>query len=221
MDDTGAGHQPGDEPCEAPPQDGAPLTAPIQPLPQQVTRPHDVGADLPEVAAHAIVLDMAPQMTVDIGHHGVPALDPQRPKPLIQQLELVAHPFAFGPTTDGKVAPSTTRDEVREAKKAECPRAAQPIATTASSGMAAKAKHGRFPRLNFEVESREAFLQSREETLRILLVLEAREEVISVTHEVRLASTRLRETLLEPEVQHVMEVDVGEDGRDQAALRGT
>jgi hypothetical protein len=150
---------------------------------------------------------MATEMTLNIRHHSLP-FDSQRPEPQIQQLELLAESLALGPTTDGKVAASTTRGEVRETQKAERLGATQPISTTATSSIAAKTKHAGLAGLNLQVESREAFLQSRKEALRIRLVLEARQEIVGKAHKVRLASTRLREALLKPEIQHVMEVDV-------------
>jgi hypothetical protein len=151
---------------------------------------------------------MAAEMALDIRHHGLTPFDPQRPKPLVQQLELPAKSLTLGPATDGKVAASATRDEVREAKKVKRLGATQPITMTTPRGIAAKSQHRRLRGLDFQLKCRKALLQSLQETRRVCLVLKTRNEVVRKAHYVRLASARLDEASLKPEIQYVMQIDV-------------
>ncbi len=74
--------------------------------------------------------------------------------------------------------------------------------------LAAKTQYRRLARLDFQVESRQSLRQFLTKAMRFILVLEAGDEVVAVAHQVRFAATCLLETPLEPQVQHVVEVDV-------------
>ena len=56
---------------------------------------------------------MAAEVALNIPHHSLSPFNPQRPKPLVQQLELLAKTLTLDPVANGKVAASATRDEVR------------------------------------------------------------------------------------------------------------
>jgi len=75
-------------------------------------------------------------------------------------------------------------------------------------GSCAESQHSRLAGLDFQVEGSQAFRQFPAKAIRLVLVLEADDEVIAVAHQVRFAATGLREAPLEPQVQHIMKVDV-------------
>lgn len=72
----------------------------------------------------------------------------------------------------------------------------------------------------FQVDRRQPFRHFREESPRVRFPLEAGHVVVGVTDEVGAAFTAPGKAFLEPEIEHVVQVDVAEHRRDQAPLRG-
>src|SRR5215510_7013412 len=72
-----------------------------------------------------------------------------------------------------------------------------------------------------QVESRKPLPQISVETLRVPLVLEARHKIIGKTNQIRLAPEPVPHFLLEPQVEHKVQVHVREQWAERAALRRT
>src|SRR5215510_8245045 len=70
-----------------------------------------------------------------------------------------------------------------------------------------------------QVESREPLPQISVEALRVPLVLEARHKIIGKTNQIRLAPEPVPHFLLEPQVEHKVQVHVREQWAERAALR--
>src|SRR5215475_6054646 len=89
-------------------------------------------------------------------------------------------------------------------------------------GYGSEASEDQQPRLlvgHCQVESRQSLPQVSVETLRVPPVLEGHHKVIGKPNQVRLPSHRPPHSLLEPEVEHIVQIDVGEDGTERTALR--
>jgi hypothetical protein len=106
---------------------------------------------------------------------------------------------------------------VREAQEVEGLRAPVSILLAALRRLAAEAQHGRLARLDLQVEGRQSCGELRVKPPRVILPLEARHEVIGVPHQVSLTLTAPGVTLLEPQIQYIVQVDVAQHGRDYAA----
>ena len=70
-----------------------------------------------------------------------------------------------------------------------------------------------------QIELREPLPQLALEVLRVVLELEAPHEIISKTHQVRLASTLRFEFLLKPQIERKVQIQITEHRRYGTALR--
>src|SRR5215813_1069524 len=86
-------------------------------------------------------------------------------------------------------------------------------------GEASEEQQPRFLVGQYQVESRQSLPQVSVEALRVPPVLERRHKIIGKPNQVRLPSHRPPHSLLEPEVEHIVQIDVGEDGAERTALR--
>jgi hypothetical protein len=180
------------------------LAAAVKPLEQEFAGEVHVARHPPDVPAHSVVLDMPPDMAAEVVHHGRAPFASQRPKALIQPLELVAKSPAVGLSADLKSAPSAAGDIMGKAQEAERPGSAQPISMALSCRLGAETQHRGLVGLDRQPEIRQSLCQLAQKTPSILLALEARHEIIGKAHQVRLALTRCGVALLEPEVQYIM-----------------
>src|SRR5262249_36433411 len=90
-------------------------------------------------------------------------------------------------------------------------------------GLGGEASKEQQPRLvvgEFQIESREPLPQISVEILRVPLVLETRHKIVREPSQVRLTPKPAPHLLLEPEVEHKVQVHVGQDWAERAALRG-
>src|SRR5215831_16832601 len=86
-------------------------------------------------------------------------------------------------------------------------------------GEASEEQQPRFLVGQYQVESRQSLPQVSVDALRVPPVLERRHKIIGKPNQVRLPSHRPPHSLLEPEVEHIVQIDVGEDGAERTALR--
>jgi len=66
--------------------------------------------------------------------------------------------------------------------------------------------------VQFQAELQESLLQLRQEPFRVKPMLEANNEVVAVTHDDDVAMRPLLPPLLYPQIEDIMEVDVGQQG---------
>src|SRR5262249_54630526 len=88
-------------------------------------------------------------------------------------------------------------------------------------GKASKEQQPRLVVGQCQVEPRDPLPQISVEILRVPLVLETRHKIVSEPSQVRLTPQPPPHLLLEPEVEHKVQVYVGQDGAERAALRGS
>ncbi len=108
--------------------------------------------------------------------------------------------------------------DVREAKKVECLRLPLPTPLSIVCCVVAKLDYARFLGMQFQLELGEAFRQLFVKPLGIRLVLKGHDEVISPADDDDVAFGFCLAPLLHPEVEHVVQVDVGQQRRGTAAL---
>lgn len=76
-----------------------------------------------------------------------------------------------------------------------------------------------FVRVKLQGELRHALGQGQTHRSRVLFELESHHEVIGVAHDIHVSARLLLPPGLDPQVEHVVQVDVREQGADDAALR--
>jgi hypothetical protein len=85
--------------------------------------------------------------------------------------------------------------------------------------MAAKFEQARFLRVQLQGERFHPFSQFYQKAVRFPFVLEADNNVVGVAHEDDLAPSIPLSPAIRPEVEHVVQVDVGQHRRDDRTLR--
>src|SRR5713226_10602660 len=91
-------------------------------------------------------------------------------------------------------------------------------------GLGSEASKEQQPRLvvgQFQIEPREPLSQISVEVLRVPLVLETCHKIIGKPNQVRLTPEPPPHFLLEPQVEHKVQIHVGQDWAERAALRRT
>src|ERR1051325_5961695 len=134
-------------------------------------------------------------------------------------LQLSAFPLTHRAPIDRKHSvASLLATDVREAKKVEC--LGLPFAASFSilGRKVAKLDDARFLGMQFQFELGEAFPQFVMKPRGVRLVLKAHHEVISPANHNHVAFGLCLTPVLHPEVEHVMQVDVSQQGRGTAAL---
>src|SRR5277367_773301 len=75
--------------------------------------------------------------------------------------------------------------------------------------------------MQFQLEPRKSFAKFLQEPLRVEMVLKAKHEVVSVAHDDNVTMPISPPPLLNPQVERVMQTDVGQQRRHRCPLRGT
>jgi len=150
--------------------------------------------------------------------HRLPAPRAQTTQALTQLLELLSHPLGIGPASDHEISPETAAHVVGEAEKTERPWS---VPGFVSQGLSAEAQDLCLTRLDLQVELRQPQRHFREETPRIGFLPETDDVIIGIVNQTGSALTSPGEAFLEPQIEHVVQVDVAERGRYQSPLRGS
>src|SRR5260370_33959886 len=134
-------------------------------------------------------------------------------------LQLSAFPLAHRPPQrrEHPVA-SLLATDVGEAKKVEC--LGLPLSTSLSIIRCVKAEldDARFLGMQFQFELGESLRQLLMKPLGVRLVLKTHDEVISPTDDYNVAFGFCLTPVLHPEVEHIVQIDVGQQRRGTAAL---
>src|SRR6266852_5734034 len=159
--------------------------------------------------------DHRPQPLTDFGHSMMHSFAKFR----FDFLQLSALPLAHRPPQhrEHPVA-SLLATDVGEAKKVEC--LGLPLSTPFSIVRCVEAEldDARFLGMQFQFELGESLRQVLVEPLGIRLVLKTHDEVISPTDDYYVAFGFCLTPVLHPEVEHVVQIDVGQQRRGTAAL---
>src|SRR5262249_13601248 len=146
----------------------------------------------------------------------VPSLPvPMLRKPLLGACQKLATALLARETNHRECAAAIRSAYMREAQKVErvCSFALCPFCL---GGEASKEQQPRFIVGQFQVESRESLPQISVEFLRIPLVLEIRHKIVSDPGQVRLPPKPPPHLLLEPQVEHNVQIHVGQDWAERA-----
>ena len=128
--------------------------------------------------------------------------------------------LATGLRTKPKASSQGRRAIVREAQKVESLRLAHPALAPVQIREPAKLHEAGLVLVEAETESGQPLPNVAEVPLRIPLVLEPDNDIVSVTDDDRFAIRDVRAPfLVEPQVEHVMQEHVRQDGGDYCPLR--
>ncbi len=192
-------------------------------LPQgAVPQPARPEAEHPQrsvIHGNAVIAKMSPNHRLQPLSHRRNRVVPAMPKLGfdLAQLRLQPLPHRLPKDREPPVAPLLPA-EVRKAEEAEGLRLA-PTATPAVFGRERPGlQQAGLVGMQFQLELAESFRQIGPEPLGIRLLLESNDEVIRIAHDDHVAACIPSTPLLDPEVEHVVQVDVGRQRRCTAAL---
>lgn len=100
------------------------------------------------------------------------------------------------------------RTDVREAEEIERLRLPQATSLPSFGGVCAEFEQSRFLGVQFQTKLRESLREIRPESLGIRLDLESQHDVIRVAHDNDVAARLLPTPCVDPQVKHVVEIDV-------------
>ena len=145
-------------------------------------------------------------------------LMPVLPEGVLELRQLGSHPFLTGIASQLELAVPAGTTDVREPKKREC--LGSPLTP---SGTIAGRKPPEFDeagllRMEMQGKCGEAFLEGREKLLGVVPVLEAYDGVIGVAGDDHGSLGVAAAPLVCPEVQYVMQIDIGKQWGDHCSL---
>ena len=221
MADAGRREPAADEPLHPIPGQSSLLAAPAKDaMPVVTDREAEVGQGVP-VARHSVVADVpahdGPQPRAGFRHGGVHA-PPQLGFHLAQ---LGLQPFANRLPKNQKASLARPAADVREAEEVEGFRFTQTGALPVLGRVAAELQQARLFRVQLQLELAHTLLQFRPEAFGIVLELESGHDVVGEANGDHVAARPLLTPCLGPEIEDVMEVDVGQQRRCASALRRT
>src|SRR5664279_4201122 len=125
-------------------------------------------------------------------------------------MQLCSQPLRLGDALEHEAPLPGLRAHMREAKELERLRLAQATRLTIPGGEPPELDQPRLLRRQFQAELREPSAKLREEPVRIVLVLETDDVVVSEAHDDHLTARVPTSPLVGPQVEYVVEVDVSE-----------
>ena len=144
------------------------------------------------------------------------------PKIVLHVLQFGLQPRAHGLTQNRKHAiASLLCANMREAEKVECLRFAQPGLSSVLGRIGSKLQKPRFVAMQLQSKLRQSLAEIFEELLGDSTMLKAQHGIISEAHDDHLAIGPLCSPFLDPQVEHVVQVHIGQQRTDTAALNGT
>src|SRR5438128_3297002 len=134
------------------------------------------------------------------------------------RLELRLPPLSHRQPQHREPALTRLRAAMREAEEVKGLRLALATRTCATRRQAAEAQQSRLVGMQLETEWRKPLAQRGHEALGLVPMLEPDHEVIGKAHDDDIASRLLLSPLPNPEVEHIVQVEVGQERADAAAL---
>src|SRR5215217_5230276 len=129
------------------------------------------------------------------------------------------HPLFGRDALDLETSVLGLRADVREAEKLERLGSARAAPGSPLGREAAKLDQTRLGRAQLQAEPRQPAAKFTPEALRVVMALEADDEVVGVAHDDYLAARVPLSPLVGPEVEGVVQVDVGKQRRNARSLR--
>src|SRR5712692_5361587 len=124
-------------------------------------------------------------------------------------LELRLQPSTFGLANHRKPAFPRFSTDVGKSEKVEGFRFAQALPPSVRGRKPTELQQTRLLRVQFQAEFQESLLQLCQEIFSIRSVLKSHNDVIGEAHDDNIAVRRPLTPLLHPEIEHIMQIDVG------------
>ena len=140
------------------------------------------------------------------------------PEGVLDLRELGPHPFLTGIASELELPVPAGTTDVREAQKGKGLWAPLAPAGPTPGGRPPKLDEAGFLRMEAEGKRGETCLEGREKLLGVMPVLEAHDGVIGVAGDDHGALGVAAAPLMGPEVQYVMQIDIGKQWGDHCAL---
>jgi len=141
MHNARIGHPARNNRPEPRPRDRTALTATVEPFTKEPTGPEKVIPQASRITADSVVLNMAPEMTLHMRHHGSASFDSQGPQTLVQQFQLLAEPLPLRLAAHHEVSSTATADKVRETQEGKGGGSPQPIPPALPLGLTTKTQY--------------------------------------------------------------------------------
>src|SRR3984893_4875175 len=207
-----------EQPLVANPVERLPARAPVQPrVPEPSNKPIEP-LETAIVRRSPVVLVVAPEFGVERRGLMNDRVVPMVLAPLRHRLHTASKAFAHGPDVNRKPPPSAARTHMRETEKVEGRRLRR--VGTARKRRAAERQQPRLLRVERQTIPRESLGKHFQDPLRVLAVLKAENEVIGVPNFGSHAAQARLHLVLEPLVEHLLQVNVGQQGTDDLPLSG-
>jgi hypothetical protein len=111
--------------------------------------------------------------------------------------------------------------DVREAKEVKCLRFTRSTLIPVVDGPWTKLQNSRLLRMKLKAEREQTLFQISQKLLGLRPMFKTHNEVVGPSHDDHLTARFVRSTLLRPEIQGVMKVDICKQGTDRPSLRNT
>src|SRR5712692_3951906 len=171
------------------------------------------------VARNGVILEKSP-------HHRLQPFDRLRQRVMhaasqlgLDLLQLRCHPFADCRTGDDEIArlPVSPTD-VSETEKVEGFRTSLPTQSPSLGGIAPEFNQARFLWVEFQTELRHALLQFQQQPRSVFSMLKPQHGVVSIADDNHVARCFRPPPLVYPEVEDVMQVEIGQGRRNHRTL---
>src|SRR5215510_5017007 len=138
---------------------------------------------------------------------------------VVDLTQLRPHPLRDRDALEPEPARRGLRADVREPQETERLRLTQTSRLPSPGGVPPELDQPRLVRVQFQPEPRQPFTKLDQEPLRILLILEPNDEVVSPAHHDHIAVRVASSPPVDPQVKNVVQVYVSEQRRYRCPLR--
>src|SRR5437867_539620 len=218
MANVGGWQPPVDVASHPPPRQMMALAAALEGPPPKPTDGRAKGANTAPVHGHAVVPHVPGYDRAQISSYRRERLVQTSPEFGLDRLELRLPSLAHRLPQHREPSLSRPPAAMREAEKVEGLRF--PVATPSPGPLrvAAELDEPRLVGVQRQPELREPLAQLGEEPLGLLPMLESHDEVVREAHQHHISVRLLRPPPLDPEIEHVVQIDVGQQRTDTPAL---
>src|ERR1700678_87885 len=143
------------------------------------------------------------------------------PELLLDLLQLLSHALADRHAPHGIRPVPILPADMREAKEVEGLRLAFPSSFPVLFGIPPELDPARLFRVQLQSELPQPFFQALAKTVCVRTPLEAEDDVVRIAEDDHLASRTLLAPDVHPEIEHIVEIDIGKERRNHRPLRST
>src|SRR5437773_1349312 len=194
------------------------LAAALEGPPPEPADSRPEGADAAPVHGNPVVPHVTPNDRAQIGSYRRDGLVQTPPKLELHHLQLRLPPHAHRLPQHRELPLPRLSAAVREAEKVEALGSPAAPASPVGRREAAELDEARLVGMQRQPELREPLAQLGEELLGLLPMLESHDEVVGEAHDHDLSARLLLSPPLDPEIEHVVQVEIGQQRADAPAL---